>query len=428
MLEHADSNITKITINSFDIVQLRVSICDDKQYSHFFKRDWSYIFQFLIQVKNMIISSQFDSGNIECTSQTDANNIQLHIKADNQSEFYQWFHFKVSNVKDVDCRYVINNAGGAAFTGGWRHYQAVASYDREYWFRVETHFENGELVIEHNSICDQVYFAYFAPYSMERHADLIAFAQTSEACEVETLGTTLDGQTIDCLRFGEPADHKKTIWMIARQHPGETMAEWWMEGLINRLVDDTDPVVRSILQKAVIYLVPNMNPDGSRRGHLRTNAAGVNLNREWHEPSMQNSPEVFLVLEKMKSTGLDFALDVHGDEALPYNFLVGTEGIPSWNPSRQKKFDLYKNTLANINPDFQTVHGYPANASGNANMSYCSNSLAERFNSPVMTLEMPFKDATDTPDEMQGWSPERCIKLSSSCLDALHLCWDDIIT
>lgn len=374
----------------------------------------------------MIISSQFDGGNIECTEQSDTRNIQLYIKADNQSEFYQWFYFKASNIKDISCRYVINNASDAAYTGGWDNYRAVASYDREYWFRVDTCYENGKLVIEHNSICDQVYFAYFAPYSMERHADLIAFAQSSEQCEVETLGASLDGRAIDCLRFGEPAEFKKTIWMIARQHPGESMAEWWMEGLVNRLVDDTDPVVRAILQKAVVYLVPNMNPDGSHRGHLRTNAAGVNLNREWHAPTMQNSPEVFLVLEKMKSTGLDFGLDVHGDETLPYNFIAGTEGIPSWNQARQQKLDLYKNTLANLNPDFQTEKGYPANSAGNANMSYCSNSLAERFASPVMTLEMPFKDAADTPEEMQGWSPERCIKLSSSCLDALHLCWDEM--
>ena len=28
-----------------------------------------------------------------------------------------------------------------------------------------------------------------------------------------------------------------------------------------------------------------MNPDGSVRGNLRTNAAGANLNREWMTPS-----------------------------------------------------------------------------------------------------------------------------------------------
>jgi len=375
----------------------------------------------------MIISSNFDAGNIECLDQSDASNVQLRIRADHLSDFYQWFYFRVANVKDIACRYVIDNAAGAAYVGGWEGYRAVASYDREYWFRVDTSFDGKQMVIEHTSEQDQVYFAYFAPYSMERHADLIAFAQTSEQCAVETLGHTLDGQAIDCLRFGEPDPAKKTIWLVARQHPGESMAEWWMEGLINRLVDDSDPVVKSILQKSIIYLVPNMNPDGSRRGHLRTNAAGINLNREWHASSLEKSPEVYYVLEKMKSTGLDFGLDVHGDEALPYNFLAGTEGIPGWNEARQKKLDLYKQTLASVNPDFQTENGYPANSAGKANMSYCSNALAELFGAPVMTLEMPFKDANDTPDSEQGWSPERSRQLAGSCLDALHMCWNDMV-
>lgn len=374
----------------------------------------------------MIISSDFDGGNIDCIDCSNPEQVRLAIRADNQSEFYQWFHFRVANVRDIDCRYLITNAGGAAYQAGWQDYRAVASYDREFWFRVDTSFDGENLVIEHNSSEDQVYFAYFAPYPMERHADLVAFAQTSERCRAETLGLTLDGQALDCLRFGE-VDAARTIWMVARQHPGETMAEWWMEAMINRLVDSSDPVVNAILDKAVIYLVPNMNPDGSRRGHLRTNAVGSNLNREWDKPSLENSPEVFFVLEKIKQTGLDFGLDVHGDEALPYNFIAGTGGIPGWNQERQKQLELYKMTLASLNPDFQVEHGYPPNSPGSANMSYCSNSLAERFGALVMTLEMPFKDTTATPDRIQGWSPERCARLAHSCLDSLHLCWDQVM-
>ncbi len=375
----------------------------------------------------MFISSQFDGGNIECLDSSDPASVLLNIRADNQSDFYQWFYFRAANVKDLDCRYLITNAAGAAYTRGWEGYQAVASYDREFWFRVETTYDGENLVIEHNSSEDQVYFAYFAPYSMERHADLLAFAQTSERCQAETLGLTPDGQTIDCLRFGEIEPGRKVIWMVARQHPGETMAEWWMEGLVNRLVDHSDPVVNAILDKAVIYLVPNMNPDGSRRGHLRTNAAGSNLNREWENPSVEKSSEVLCVIEKIKQTGLDFGLDVHGDEALPYNFIAGTEGIPGWNHERQQQLELFKMSLANINPDFQVENGYPPNSGGNANMTYCSNSLAERFGALVMTLEMPFKDATATPDRIQGWSPERSGRLAHSCLDALHLCWEQVV-
>ncbi len=130
----------------------------------------------------MLISSQFDGGNIECLDSSDPVNILLNIRNDNQSDFYQWFYFRAANVKDLDCRYLIANATGAAYTKGWEGYQAVASYDREFWFRVATSFDGENLVIEHNSSEDQVYFAYFAPYSMERHADLLAFAQTSERC------------------------------------------------------------------------------------------------------------------------------------------------------------------------------------------------------------------------------------------------------
>ena len=170
-----------------------------------------------------------------------------------------------------------------------------------------------------------------------------------------------------------------------------------------------------------------MNPDGSRRGNLRTNAAGANLNREWDAPSAERSPEVLCVLRKIEATGLDFGLDVHGDEALPYNFIAGTEGIAGWDDRRQQQLELFKTTLASLNPDFQTERGYPPNSPGEANMSYCSNALAERFGKLVMTLEMPFKDASGTPHPVQGWSPERCVRLAHSCLDALHLCWERVI-
>ena len=36
-----------------------------------------------------------------------------------------------------------------------------------------------------------------------------------------------------------------------------------------------------------------------------------------------------------------------------------------------------------------------------------------------MTLEMPFKDNADLPDEVHGWSPERCRKLGAANLDAM---------
>ncbi len=32
------------------------------------------------------------------------------------------------------------------------------------------------------------------------------------------------------LRPGEPGPDRRQVWIVARQHPGESMAEWFMEG------------------------------------------------------------------------------------------------------------------------------------------------------------------------------------------------------
>lgn len=49
--------------------------------------------------------------------------------------------------------------------------------------------------------------------------------------------------------------------------------------------------------------VPNMNPDGTWRGHLRTNASGANLNREWDHPTKDKSPEVYYTRQAMDEIG-----------------------------------------------------------------------------------------------------------------------------
>ena len=374
----------------------------------------------------MKVSSNFDGGNIECLELGSASNIRLRIVKDSNADFLQWFYFRLTGARDIECGLKIENAGAVSYPNGWKEYRAVASYDREHWFRVDTNYDGKVMTISHRPDHDSVYYAMFAPYSLERHADMLACAQISSKVRLVNLGETLDGQDLDMLVVGEDTKEKRKCWIVARQHPGETMASWWIEGLLHRLNDKNDPVARALAAKAVFYIVPNMNPDGSRRGNLRTNAAGANLNREWQEPSMDRSPEVFLVREKMRETGVDFCLDVHGDEALPYNFLAGPLGIPSLSEKQKELFENFRTTLARINPDFQTVHGYPPAKPGGGNLTMCSNWVAEAFGCLAMTLEQPFKDTADTPDPVHGWSPERCRKLGASFLDALFAIVDTL--
>ncbi len=371
---------------------------------------------------NLSVSSAFDGGNIRVVA-IQGSRADLEIVKDEQSDFYQWFYFRLTGAGGQPVELRILNCAESAYPHGWPGYRACMSHDRDYWERVETSYEGGVLTIRATPAAQSAWFAYFAPFTMERHHDLVASVAAHPAVEYRSLGQSLDGQEIDYFKIGEGP---LQVWLYARQHPGETMAEYWMEGALEKLLDDADPVARRLREKATFYVVPNMNPDGSRRGHLRTNAVGINLNREWHQPTAERSPEVLYVRDEMDRTGVDFAMDVHGDEAIAANFLAGFEGIPSWSEGQGALFNRFSDELVRISPDFQTEKGYEIPAPGKANLSMSTAQLAERFGAVSMTLEMPFKDNDEMPDPDEGWSPDRSRLLGRACLDALHAMIDEL--
>jgi murein tripeptide amidase MpaA len=368
----------------------------------------------------MHIDANFDSGNIEVIEGGDPAMVRLAIRKDSNADFFQWFHFRAAGGRGMDCAFRIENAGDASYKKGWEDYAAVASYDRQDWFRVPTDYANGVLTIRHKPERDVVYYAFFAPYSGERQRDYLAQCMRSPRVRHEVLGQTVDGTDLDLLVVGSPGEGKRACWTIGRQHPGESQASWWMEGFLDRLTDEADPVARAVLDNAVMFVVPHMNPDGARRGNLRANAAGANLNREWAEPTMGKSPEVFLTRARMRETGVDFCLDVHGDEGLPYVFIAGSDGIPSLTERQISSRAIYEKALLRASPDYQMENGYPKALAGKGNLTMCTAHVAEYFDALAMTLEMPFKDNANAPDPRNGWSPDRSRRFGGACLDALY--------
>lgn len=374
----------------------------------------------------MRISANFDGGNIETISLASHDDIQLAIRPDAGGEFYQWFNFRFEAT--IGKTYTLNilNAGSASYPKGWEDYQAVASYDRQTWFRLPTQYKDGKLSISVDLDCEAIQIAYFAPYSYERHLDLISAVQLHPLVSSEHLGLSLDGRDMTLIKVGDGDPAKKTIWVTARQHPGETMAEWLVEGMLNRLLDSDCPTSKALLDKANFYIVPNMNPDGSARGHLRTNAVGANLNREWQTPTLERSPEVYYVVNKMKETGVDLFYDVHGDEGLPYVFLAGCEGVPNYTDKMAQLQTAFVSALGLASADFQTEFGYDKDEPGTANLTVACNWVGNTFKCLANTLEMPFKDNANLADPFMGWSPERSVYFGEASLIAMRAVVDQL--
>ena len=168
-------------------------------------------------------SSAFDSGNGELVSATkDVLTVRMREEPFTEKDgrkHFQWFHFRVTGAGGSNLKIVIDNADQASYPDGWHEYKAFCSSDRREWHRVQTtSYVDGKLVIDLRPVpSDCVHLAYFVPYHYEQHLDLIARATAAAAASSSTssssssasavthhsLGTTLDGRPMDCLRFGE---------------------------------------------------------------------------------------------------------------------------------------------------------------------------------------------------------------------------------
>lgn len=401
------------------------------------------------------VSDSFDGGNIKyITQRPNASNpdsvidVIVRIRPDVYTELenivhMQYFSFRVliggmtkKGIQKV--KYVVENAHAASFPDAWKGATVCYTNDVEdvdSWRRnTNTFYTDGTLWWEQDHTSNGcVYFSYFPPYSYSRHLSFISkcAASSDESTTVLTLGQTTQGREIECVTTGTGP---LVAWIIHRQHPGETMAEHYAEGLLTRLLklntkDDNDPIVERLKEKLTFYIVPCMCPDGAVLGHLRTNSVGANLNREWSSkmnydaPTIERSPEVYYVLEKMKETGVDFFLDVHGDEELPYNFTCSSMHVPNWSKRLEALHGAFTAQYERVNSDMQRKVGYaplPNPAMVLNYLNVATNQIAYRFDCLAVTLEMPFKDCRTNRDPARGWTPFRSRRLGASVLEVIE--------
>ena len=124
------------------------------------------------------------------------------------------------------------------------------------------------------------------------------------------------------------------------------------------------------------------------------------------------------------SVALQFFTDVHGDEALPFTFVAGGEGLPAWGPRLKALHGAFVGSYARANPDMQAQFGYDPDPPLEGNLAICSNQVCQRFNALGVTLEMPFKDSAAVPRDaaaegVGGFDGRRAAMLGASLLDAV---------
>lgn len=294
------------------------------------------------------ISSDFESGNINHIKNVQRKKDVLVVLEINDEPYskntkrkYQnWFYFKSNDVQRKSMTYTIRNIN--VFGNDWKGFNVCYSYDNKNWKRIKTSFskKNKTLTWNHKSTKKNVYYAYYPPYTTKMKQKLMNTYKDKKGVKAKTLGKS----GVDVLILG---NGPLNIFIVARQHPGESIGSWMIEGFLKQYFKNKQrKLIESIF---TVYVIPMANPDGVKLGHWYTNKNGQNLNRSWRH---NKTPETNDMKRLMQKENTILYLDLHGDEGSSRHFI--TTCVEPYN----KVHDGFNKIMALFCPNYQMEDYY----------------------------------------------------------------------
>ncbi|MDR5771867.1 hypothetical protein QCE81_08660, partial [Caballeronia sp. LZ002] len=115
----------------------------------------------------------------------------------------------------------------------------------------------------------------------------------------------------------------------------------------------------------------------------------------------------------------DMDCPLPGDAARPDVVDAGSEMLPGFTGKQAEEQKAFIEFFKQASPDFQDVHGYESSKYQTDALKLASKYIGNEYKCLSLTLEMPFKDNANLPDERVGWSGERSSALGAAMLQAI---------
>jgi len=144
-------------------------------------------------------------------------------------------------------------------------------------------------------------------YYVDWAKDLTANGNTTHSL----LGNSTQGRPIYKI---EHKNDKAKEWLVilGRQHPPEITGALALFPFVETLLS-TSEMSQRYLEKYNVLVIPNINPDGVHAGNWRSNANGLDLNRDWNDFTQVEIRLINDYLQGLVAQGqkIKFAVDFH---------------------------------------------------------------------------------------------------------------------
>jgi hypothetical protein len=205
----------------------------------------------------------------------------------------------------------------------------------------------------------------------------------------DSIGMSQAGRTISRVSntYGKAGAHQAGIYLVARQHSGETPGSWVLDGMLQQFS-------RAKKNSFLIWAVPFANVDGIVMGDYGKDNYPYDLNRAWGTPPMRH--ETLVIQNDMQEWARRcrprLVLDLHapgGSESDGlYTFLPPQDGVEDAHRDAVAWANVLKQGLGQeyAADTFKRIADHPSRWTTPNLAAYA----AETFQIPALSLETPY--------------------------------------
>ena len=341
---------------------------------------------------------------------------RIGLKDDTNATTKDWFSFRVQQVPGRSLTFRLENLVTAS--SAWLFRQPVVSTDDgQSWSRItDTGSDSTTFIFSYTVQSADDWVALSPAYSFARYLALIEELEADPAVAAVTeVGRTIGDNPLHHLEIrSQPVGTLPAVWAVARQHPGEPGGSYMMEGFLRWAVS-SDPDAVTLRSRAEIHAIPFLNADGVLAGNQRVNLAGLDLNRQWANPTLAESPSVYWAqdaITNFRDAGgqTRIMLDFHSAPKGRSNFFYYNQEASSSTPFYTEMRALI-DTIQSINGDFVPLENSVARPVQGERVRGWGFSELDTHG---LTIESSGNDVRYGPFTGQQMTPERLLALGEA--------------
>ncbi|MBP5368431.1 MAG: hypothetical protein J6Z01_08275 [Bacteroidales bacterium] len=160
---------------------------------------------------------------------------------------------------------------------------------------------------------DTVYVSTGYPYSYSRLQKYISTLLGNALISADSSKYTEGGRRIYYLTATDPSvsnRHKKTVWIIARQHAFESLSNYVVEGMISYLISGQESA-NNLLGNYIFNIVPMVDIDNVVAGQSGRMGFPRDFNRDWDSPIHSEIITLQKWIKKSSKQRYDMFFDIH---------------------------------------------------------------------------------------------------------------------